>query len=82
MTLRGARLALEVSGSCCATGRFKVIANRIAFTFHGYTNTFTSKRDADCTLEMTAVLPMDRGDQLVFSSSPWTRVGPPVRKVR
>jgi len=60
-----------------------VIGNRIAFrTPWGYTNTFTFTRRPDGTLDLTAVLPMDTGDRLVMSSSPWTRVGPPVRSVR
>jgi TRAP-type C4-dicarboxylate transport system substrate-binding protein len=82
MTLRGGRFALEVSDGGRDTGTFKVIGNRIAFdTPHGYTNTFTFRRRADGTLDLTAVLPMDVGDRLVTSSSPWTRVGPPVRKI-
>ena len=80
MTLRGGRFALEVGDGCCDTGTYKVIGNRIAFDAFGYTNTFTFKRHVDGTLDLTAVLPMDTGDRLVSSSSPWTRVGPPVRK--
>jgi hypothetical protein len=83
MTLRGGQFALEVSDGSRDTGTYKVIGNRIAFdTPHGYTNTFTFRRSADGTLDLTPVLPMDTGDQLVSSSSPWTRIGPPVRKVR
>jgi TRAP-type C4-dicarboxylate transport system substrate-binding protein len=82
MTLRGGRAALEVSDGSRDIGTYKVIGNRIAFDSHGYTDTFTFTRHADGTLDLTAVLPMDRGDQLVMSSSPWARIGPPVRKVR
>jgi hypothetical protein len=82
ITLSGGRFALGLSGGSPDTGTFKVIGNRIAFdTPWGYTDTFTFKRRADGTLDLTPVLPMDRGDQLVWSSSPWTRIGPPVRKV-
>jgi TRAP-type C4-dicarboxylate transport system substrate-binding protein len=82
MTLRGGRFALQVGNGCCDSGTFNVIGNRIAFdTPHGYTNTYTFKRRADGTLDLTAVLPMDRGDRLVTSSAPWTRIGPPVRKI-
>jgi hypothetical protein len=81
MTLRSGRWALAVSDGGRGSGTFKVIGNRIAFAWpaQGDTNTFTFRRRADGTLELTAVLPMDRGDRLVWSSSPWTRLGPPVR---
>jgi hypothetical protein len=66
------------------SGTFKVAGDRIAFDWPavGYTNTFTFRRGADGTLYLTPVLPMDVGDRVVWSSSPWTRVGPPVRKLR
>jgi TRAP-type C4-dicarboxylate transport system substrate-binding protein len=83
VTLRGGRFALGMANGARDTGTFKVIGNRIAFrTPWGYTNTFTFTRRPDGTLDLTAVLPMDTGDRLVMSSSPWTRVGPPVRSVR
>ena len=83
MTLRGGRFALTVGDGSPDTGTFRVLGNRIAFdTPYGYTNTFTFRRGADGTLDLTPVLPMDPGDQLVSSSSPWTRVGPPVRRPR
>ena len=82
MTLRGGGWAFE-ERRLATRGTFKVTGNRIAFDWpaQGYTNTFTFKRRADGTLDLKAVLPMDAGDRLVSSSSPWTRVGPPVRKV-
>jgi TRAP-type C4-dicarboxylate transport system substrate-binding protein len=82
MTLRGGGWAFADSTDTAGSGTFKVIGNRIAFTWpaKGYTNTFTFKRRADGTLELTPVLPMDTGDQVVWSSSPWTRIGPAVRK--
>jgi TRAP-type C4-dicarboxylate transport system substrate-binding protein len=82
MTLRDGAWFGEAGGSQ-DRGTFKVAGNRIAFRWpaQGYTNTFTFTRRADGTLDLTAVLPMDPGDRLVSSSSPWTRVGPAVRKV-
>jgi TRAP-type C4-dicarboxylate transport system substrate-binding protein len=84
MTLRGGAWAFEGSDGSRDRGTFTVVGNRIAFDWpaQGYTNTFTFKRRADGTLELTPVLPMDVGDRLVTSSSPWKRIGPPVRKVR
>jgi C4-dicarboxylate-binding protein DctP len=81
-TLRGGRLVLDVSDGGHSTGTYKVYADRIAFSMFGYTNTFWFKRSADGTLDLTAVLPMDLGDRLVMSSSPWTRVGPPSGNLR
>jgi C4-dicarboxylate-binding protein DctP len=83
MTLHNGGWAFEESDGSRSSGTFKVIGNRIAFAWpaRGYTNTFTFKRRGDGTLELTPMLPMDLGDQVVSSSSPWTRVGPPVRKV-
>jgi Bacterial extracellular solute-binding protein, family 7 len=82
MTLRGGGWKYADSAGTGGSGTFKVIGNRIFLTWpaKGYTNTFTFKRRADGTLELTAVPPMDRGDRLVMSSSPWRRIGPPVRK--
>lgn len=81
-TLRDGRFLMEASDGSHAGGSYTVVGNRIAFNIpsFGYTDTFTFTRDADGTLHLTAVLPMDRGDQLMSSSAPWTRVGPPVRK--
>jgi TRAP-type C4-dicarboxylate transport system substrate-binding protein len=80
MTLRDGAWVEEVGGSQ-DRGTFKVVGNRIVFDWpaQGYANTFTFKRRADDTLDLTAVLPMDAGDRLVMSSAPWTLVGPPVR---
>jgi TRAP-type C4-dicarboxylate transport system substrate-binding protein len=83
MTLRGGGWALERSDGSRDRGTFTVVGNRIAFDWpaQGYTNSFTFKRRSDGTLELTPVLPMDAGDRLVVASSPWKRIGPPVRKV-
>jgi TRAP-type C4-dicarboxylate transport system substrate-binding protein len=84
MTLRGGAWAFEGSDGSRDKGTFTVVGNRIAFDWpaHGYTNTFTFKRRADGTLDLTPVPPMDPGDRLVTASSPWKRIGPSVRKVR
>jgi TRAP-type C4-dicarboxylate transport system substrate-binding protein len=81
MTLRNGRWAFEESDGSSSSGTFKVSGDRIAFAWpaKGYTNTFTFRRQADGTLDLTPVLPMDVGDRVVSSSSPWMRVGPPVR---
>ena len=83
MTLRAGGWLLEVSNGSRDSGTFTLIGNRIAFTWprQGYTDSFAFKRRDDGTLDLTPVLPMDVGDRVVWSSAPWTRVGPPVRKV-
>jgi TRAP-type C4-dicarboxylate transport system substrate-binding protein len=81
-TLRDGKFAMEGGNGSRDRGTYEVVGNRIAFNIPdvGYTNTFTFTRRRDGTLTLTPVLPMDTGDQLFSSSSPWTRVGPPVRK--
>ena len=80
MTLRGGSWAFQSSDD---NGTFEIVGNRIAFKWPqvGDTLTFTFRRRADGTLDLTPVLPMDIGDRVVWSSAPWTRIGPPVRKV-
>ena len=82
MTLRGGRGVMTMNNGARDISTYRIIGNRIVFSFHGYTNSFTFKRRADGTLYLTAVLPMDTGDRLVMSSSPWTRIGPPVTATR
>lgn len=81
-TLRDGRFLMEGSDGSRDGGTYKVLGNRIAFDIpdFGYTNTFTFTRRRDGTLHLTPVLPMDVGDRVVMSSSPWTRVGPPIRR--
>ena len=61
------------------SGTYSIAGNRLTFDWpsFGYSGTFTFRRDPDGTLHLTAVLPMDRGDQWVWSGAPWHRVGPP-----
>jgi TRAP-type C4-dicarboxylate transport system substrate-binding protein len=84
MTLRGGAWALGVGDGPNDHGTFTVVGDRIAFDWPrvGYTNTFTFKRGADGTLDLEPVLPMEVGDRVVLSSSPLTRIGPPVRRIR
>jgi len=60
-------------------GTFRVAGNRITFDWPSMpaTNAFTFTRDADGTLHLKPVLPMDPGDQFVWSAAPWRRIGPP-----
>jgi TRAP-type C4-dicarboxylate transport system substrate-binding protein len=64
-------------GAVNDTGRYRITRDRIAFDWPtvGYTNTFTFTRDADGTLHLKPVPPMDRGDQFVWAAEPWRRIG-------
>lgn len=64
-------------------GTYSIVGNRLTLDWpsFGYSGTFTYRRDASGTLHLTAVEPMDRGDEWVWSGAPWRRVGPP-RDVR
>lgn len=81
MTLRGGRWLLNTDPHY--SGTFEVRADRLIFDWpsEGYALTFTIKRDQSGSLDIKPVLPMDRGDQFVWASAPWRRVGPPVRDV-
>lgn len=81
MTLSGGRWLLGTDPHY--SGTFEVSGDRLIFDWpsEGYALTFTFKRDQNGSLDIKPVLPMDRGDQFVWASEPWRRVGPPVRDV-
>jgi TRAP-type C4-dicarboxylate transport system substrate-binding protein len=80
MTLKAGRW---ISESGKDSGTFKIVGRRIVFDWPqvGSVLTFTFERRDDGELSLEPVLPMDVGDQVVWSSAPWRRVGPPIRKV-
>jgi hypothetical protein len=63
------------------TGTYTIEGDRIAFKWPrvGYTLTFIMTRDRSKTIHLKPVLPMDRGDQWVWSGAPWRRIGPPIK---
>jgi TRAP-type C4-dicarboxylate transport system substrate-binding protein len=81
MTLRGGRWLLGTDAHY--SGSFETKGNRLIFDWpsEGSVLTFTFKRGQDGALDVKPVLPMDPGDQFVWASGPWRRVGPPVRDV-
>ena len=81
MTLDGGRWLLGTDAHY--SGTFEVRGHRLVFDWpsEGYTLTISFKRRANGSLDVKPVLPMDHGDQFVWASSPWRRVGPPVRDV-
>jgi TRAP-type C4-dicarboxylate transport system substrate-binding protein len=81
MTLRDGHWLL--GGADLDHGTFEVRGDRIVFDWPRVDSvlTFTFVRHDDGTLDITPVLPMDQGDQYVWASGPWRRVGPPVRTI-
>jgi TRAP-type C4-dicarboxylate transport system substrate-binding protein len=81
MTLRDGRWLL--GGEDHDHGTFEIRGNRLIFDWPRTNSvlTFTFARHRDGTLDVTPVLPMDQGDQYVWASGPWRRVGPPVRRI-
>jgi TRAP-type C4-dicarboxylate transport system substrate-binding protein len=65
------------------SGRYSIRRDRLIFDWPGAGTvlTFTFTRDDSGSLDIAPVLPMDRGDQFVWGSARWQRVGPPVRAV-
>jgi TRAP-type C4-dicarboxylate transport system substrate-binding protein len=65
------------------SGTYKIRGKRVIFDWPSAAGelTFTFERDDSGSLDIKPVLPMDRGDQFVWGSEPWRRVGPPVRTV-
>jgi TRAP-type C4-dicarboxylate transport system substrate-binding protein len=81
MTLRGGKWML--GGEEFDSGTFEVRGNHLVFDWPGTGTvvTVSYRRLKGGSLDIKPVLPMDRGDQFVWASEPWRRVGPPVRKI-
>jgi TRAP-type C4-dicarboxylate transport system substrate-binding protein len=79
MTLRDGKWLLGTDEHY--SGPFKVRGNRLIFDWpsEGTVLTLSFKRVHGGSLDVEPVLPMDRGDQFVWASALWRRVGPPVR---
>ena len=60
-------------------GTYSIHGNRIRFDWVNahLVLIFEFTRDADGSLHLEPVLPMDPGDQFVWSHKPWRRIGPP-----
>lgn len=62
-------------------GTYVLRGNRIRFFWgnQGYYLVFELTRDSQGTLHLKPVPPMDSGDQFVWATKPWRRIGPPTR---
>jgi hypothetical protein len=60
-------------------GTFSIRGDRLRFVWPRIPSilVFRFTRDGDGTIHLRPVLPMDRGDQFVWSYKAWTRIGPP-----
>ena len=67
----------ETGSSDTGSGSYVVNDNKIAFTWPraGAVLTFTYLVDSSGSVHLTPVLPMDPGDQFVWSSKPWVKAG-------
>jgi Bacterial extracellular solute-binding protein, family 7 len=65
-------------------GTFSIRGERLRFVWPRIPSilVFRFIRDADGTIHLKPVLPMDRGDQFIWSYKPWKRIGPPTRLER
>lgn len=65
-------------------GTYTIRGDRIRFVWPRVASVlvFRFARDANGTLHLTPILPMDRGDQFIWSSQPWQRIGPPTQTAR
>jgi TRAP-type C4-dicarboxylate transport system substrate-binding protein len=85
VTLRDGKWLME---SCSgdpdpATGTYTQAGDRVSFdwpeTHSQLTFTFSVGRDR--SLRLRAVPPMEAGDRFVWSTKPWRRIGPPVKRI-
>ena len=67
------------SGPDHDNGTYSIHGDRLRFVWPRAASTlvFRFTRDANGTIHLTPVLPMDEGDQFVWAYKPWKRIGPP-----
>lgn len=65
-------------------GTYTIRGNRIRFVWPRVASVlvFQFTRDPDGSLHLKPVLPMDSGDQFMWASRPWRRIGPPTQTER
>ena len=68
---------IENSNDPPGRGSYTVAATRVTFDLGGNITSFTYTRDADGTLRLRPILPMDRGRSVGWPVAPWRLVGPP-----
>jgi hypothetical protein len=65
-------------------GTYTIRGDRLRFVWPRVASVlvFRFTRAPDGTLHLRPILPMDRGDQFIWSSQPWRRIGPPTKTER
>jgi len=65
-------------------GTYTIRGNRLRFVWPRVASIliFTFQREQNGTIHLKPVLPMDTGDQFIWSSQPWRRIGPPTDTAR
>jgi TRAP-type C4-dicarboxylate transport system substrate-binding protein len=65
-------------------GTYTIRGDRIRFTWPRVATilVFRFRRDSNGTVHLRPILPMDSGDQFIWSSQPWRRIGPPTATAR
>jgi TRAP-type C4-dicarboxylate transport system substrate-binding protein len=65
-------------------GTYTIRGDRLRFVWPRVNSilVFQFTREQDGTLHLKPILPMDMGDQFIWSSQPWRRIGPPTDTAR
>jgi TRAP-type transport system periplasmic protein len=81
MTLRDGKWRMGDEDPEAYSGTYKIVGSRIVFDWGGDILTFAFTRDADKTIHLEPIPPMNPGDAGVWAGGPWRHVGPPVRDI-
>lgn len=65
-------------------GTYTIRGDRVRFVWPRVASilVFEFTREQNGTLHLKPILPMDRGDQFIWASQPWRRIGPPTETKR
>jgi TRAP-type C4-dicarboxylate transport system substrate-binding protein len=65
-------------------GSYTIRGDRLRFVWPRAASTlvFEFTREQNGTLHLKPILPMDKGDQFIWASQPWRRIGPPTNTAR
>jgi TRAP-type transport system periplasmic protein len=63
------------------SGTYEIVGDRLVFSWQGDILTFEFTRDADGTIQLEPLPPMNLGDAVIMAGGPWRHVGPPVRDI-
>jgi TRAP-type C4-dicarboxylate transport system substrate-binding protein len=81
MTLRDGKWRMGDEDPEAYSGTYKIVGKRLVFEWRDSILTFAYTRDADKTIHLWPIPPMDPGDAGVMAGGPWRYVGPPVRDI-